>query len=317
MTIAAWSGIVGRSARVKVGVILPLGENPALGRTPSYAEIRALARQVEATGFDTIWLYDHLLYRFPERGAAGVWEGWTVLCALAEATERVALGTLVLCTAFRNPAVLAKMAATLEEVSGGRLILGLGAGWHQPEFDAFGIPFDHRAERFAEALQIIAPLLKEGHVDFQGRYYQAPNCELRPQGPRAGGPPILVAAAGPRMLDLTARYADAWNTAWLGDLTLLPERRARLEAACQRVGRDPRTLEVTVGVTVSFPDRNEAPSEPPDPTKVISGSPEAVAAIFREYDAAGVGQLICATQPNDAATLARLGEALAYYRRMA
>ncbi len=115
-------------------------------------------------------------------------------------------------TKFRNPAILAKMAATLDAISGGRLILGLGAGWHAPEFEAFGIPFDHRVDRFEEALQIIVPLLHTGQVDFQGRYYRTPNCELRPRGPRASGPQILIGAAGPRMLRLAARYADAWNT---------------------------------------------------------------------------------------------------------
>ena len=133
---------------MKVGVVLPIGENAETGRAPAYREVRDLARGAEAAGFDAVWLYDHLLYRFPEKPTAGVWECWTMLTALAEATERVELGTIVLCTAFRNPAVLAKMAATLDETSGGRLILGLGAGWHQPEFDAFGLPFDHKAGRF-------------------------------------------------------------------------------------------------------------------------------------------------------------------------
>src|SRR3954453_8353745 len=144
------------------GVVMPIAGGDALDRAPSYADIRALARQAEAAGFDSIWVYDHLLFRFPEQPTGGIWEAWTLLAALAEATERVELGTIVLCVPFRNPAVLAKMADTLEEISGGRLILGLGAGWHQPEFDAFGIPFAHKVDRFEEALQIIAPLLREG-----------------------------------------------------------------------------------------------------------------------------------------------------------
>src|SRR4051812_12310629 len=145
---------------MRVGVIMPIAEGDATG-APSYAAIRALARQAEAAGFDSIWVYDHLLFRFPEQPTGGIWEAWTLLAALAEATERVELGTIVLCVPFRNPAVLAKMADTLEEISGGRLILGLGAGWHQPEFDAFGIPFDHKVDRFEEALQIITSLLRE------------------------------------------------------------------------------------------------------------------------------------------------------------
>jgi alkanesulfonate monooxygenase SsuD/methylene tetrahydromethanopterin reductase-like flavin-dependent oxidoreductase (luciferase family) len=129
---------------MKIGVVLPITEDEPSGQPPGYAEIRALALQAEAAGFDSLWIIDHLLFRFPDKPTPGVWEGWTLLAALAEATKRVELGSLVLCTAFRNPALLAKMAATVDEISGGRLILGVGAGWHQPEFDAFGLPFDHR-----------------------------------------------------------------------------------------------------------------------------------------------------------------------------
>jgi probable F420-dependent oxidoreductase len=301
---------------MKVGVVLPLGEDEALGRPASYAAVRDLALQAEEAGFDSIWLYDHLLYRFPDRPAQGVWEGWTFLAALAEATRRPELGTIVLCTAFRNPAVLAKMAATFDEDSAGRLILGLGAGWHRPEFDAFGFPFDHKVDRFEEALQIICPLLREGRVDFAGRYYQAPDCELRPRGPRPGGPPILVAAAGPRMLRLTARYADSWNTAWLGRPTLLAERRAGLEAACAEVGRDPATLAVTVGVIVAYPQEGAPPPAGGGPAKVLTGSAEEVAAGLRAYREQGVAHVICNCAPNDAASLARLADALRVYRTL-
>ena len=137
-----------------------------------------------------------------------------------------------------NPAILAKMAATLDAISGGRLILGLGAGWHEPEFAAFGIPFDHRVDRFEEALQIIVPLLRTGQVDFEGRYYRAANCELRPRGPRESGPQILIGAEGPRMLRLAARYADAWNTCWLGQPGALATPYAQMLAACADEARD-------------------------------------------------------------------------------
>ena len=300
---------------MKVGVILPLGEDPKLGRPPGYREVRDLALQAEESGFDAIWLYDHLLYRFPDRGTAGVWEVWTFLSAIAEATQRAELGTIVMCTAFRNPALLAKMAETLDEVSEGRLTLGLGAGWHQPEFDAFGLPFDHKAGRFEEALQIIVPLIREGKVDFRGKYYSAPECEIRPRGPRAGQLPILVAAAKPRMLQLTARYADSWNTAWLGLPTLLGERRERLEAACREVGRDPQTLEVTVGVSVAFPDLGDVPPFADDRDKCLGGPAEEIAAGLRAYEELGVGQLICSCYPNTSAALGKLAEALEVYRK--
>src|SRR5579864_2151055 len=152
---------------MKIGLVLPTDEDIDFGRVPSrYKEARDLALRIEAAGFDSIWLYDHFIYRFPDKPSQGTWEAWTWLSALADATQRVELGTMVANTPFRNPALIAKMASTLDEVSDGRLILGLGAGWHQPEFEAFGVPFDHRLRRFEEALQIICPLLRQGSVDF-------------------------------------------------------------------------------------------------------------------------------------------------------
>ncbi len=297
---------------MKIGFVLPITEDPTTGSIPRYAEIRALAQQAEQADFDSIWLFDHLIYRFPDKPQSGIWEAWTLLAALAEATQRVEIGTVVLCTAFRNPAVLAKMAATFEEVSGGRLILGLGAGWHQPEFDAFGLPFDHLASRFDEAIQIIAPLLREGKVDFHGTYVSARNCEIVPRGPRPDGPPILIASFGTRMLGITARYADMWNTAWLGKADQLAERRATLEQACVAEGRDPATLAVTVGVNVRGPG---ATGEPPaDASKVLSGSPEEVAAGLRAYAELGVAHVICSLNPATPAGLKWLTEALRIYR---
>ena len=226
---------------MKIGLMLPLAEDEH-GQAASWAELRARAEQAEGAGLDSIWVYDHLLHRFPGRPTVGFWEAWTMLSALAAATRRVELGASVLCAGFRNPAVLAKMATTLDEVSGGRLILGLGAGWHEPEFDAFGLPFDHRVSRFEEALQIIAPLLRTGSVDVAGRFHRAADGEIRPRGPRPGGPPLLVAAFGPRMMRLTARYADAWNSDWKQSADLVVPMLEKLDEACADVGRDPATL---------------------------------------------------------------------------
>src|SRR4051812_25074110 len=178
-----------------------------------WPELRAFAQRAEALGFDFLWVPDHLLWR--EEGGdgstVGMWEGWSVLTALAASTERVELGPLVACTAFRNPALLAKMADTVDEISGGRLTLGLGAGWHEPEFQAFGYPFDYRVSRFEEAVTIIHGLIKHGQIHSKGTYSQARDCELRPRGPRAAGPPIMIGPSGARVLGLTARFADVWN----------------------------------------------------------------------------------------------------------
>ena len=171
-----------------------------------------MARTAEEVGFDSLWVGDHLLYRRP-LDVVGPWEAWSSLAALAEVTSRVELGPLVACTSFHNPAMLAKKAATVDEISGGRLILGLGAGWNEPEYTAYGFPFDRRASRFEEAFTIIRSLLRDGHVDFDGEFYQARDCELHPRGPRPNGPPLMIGSIGERMLNFTAPHMDSWN-AW-------------------------------------------------------------------------------------------------------
>jgi alkanesulfonate monooxygenase SsuD/methylene tetrahydromethanopterin reductase-like flavin-dependent oxidoreductase (luciferase family) len=242
-----------RSSRpLKVGLNLPTVEGTMDGRSAGWADLLALARRAEACGFDSLWVSDHMLVSWQEH-TRGVWEGWSLLAALAAATERVELGPLVSPTVFRNPALLAKMADTVDEVSGGRLVLGLGAGWDAPEYAAFGYPTDHRVDRFEEALQVIVPLLRTGRVDFEGRYYRVRGCELRPRGPRPTGPPILLGAKGPRMQRLAATYADHLNVQ--GPLRQPSEAvplRAAADAACAAVGRDPSTLGRSASIVVDL-----------------------------------------------------------------
>lgn len=305
---------------MEVGLILPLAEDPRLGRAPLWAETRRSAHLAEVVGFDAIWVYDHLLHRFPGHPEVGFREAWTTLTALAETTSRpgssLKIGAAVLCAGFRNPAVLAKMAVTLDEISGGRLILGLGAGWHEPEFRAFGVPFDHRVSRFEEALRIIVPLLRGGRVDFSGTYFTVADTEIRPRGPRPGGPPIVIAAFGPRMLRLAATYAEAWNTDWLGPLKQVATQRARVAAACVEIGRDPATLAITGGVTVAYPDLGPLPSWLTHPAdgQALTGSAEAVASGLHGYAEAGVSHALCSVYPHNEAAIRRLGEALATFR---
>lgn len=291
------------------------GASGGLYRAGSDATLYAHSRHGEAggsCGFDSIWLYDHLLYRSAGHDTIGIWECWTILSALAEATERVELGTLVACNSFRNPALLAKMAITLDEVSNGRFILGLGAGWNQPEYDAFGIPFDHLVDRFEEALQIIRPLLKEGRVDFKGRYYQATDCEIAPLGPRAGGPPLMVGSFGPRMMRLTARYADIWNTAYLHRPASLNEPRAQMKAACAEVGREPATLDVTALVALGYPDLGDIPGFM---QKYLTGSVEEVAGALQDYARMGVTHLMFHAAPYHVEALSRLAASIELYRQ--
>jgi probable F420-dependent oxidoreductase len=296
---------------MKVGLMMPIGERD--DRTiASWSELRELAEHAEAGGLDALWLPDHLLFR-REDGRDGVTRGlheaWTTLTALAVATSRVEIGPLVLAMPFRNPALLAKMAVELDEVSGGRLTLGVGCGWHRPEFEAFGFPFDHRVSRFAEAMQILVPLLRTGRASFVGRYHRAVDAELRPTGPRPGRIQLLIAGKGPRMLSLVARYADAWNAAWYGplaDSAELEERLARLDRALRAEGRDPATLDVTVGLFVHFPD---LPGTEQAPATAIRGEVEDVAAELAKYAERGIKQVIVHIWPRTPAAVDRLAAA--------
>jgi alkanesulfonate monooxygenase SsuD/methylene tetrahydromethanopterin reductase-like flavin-dependent oxidoreductase (luciferase family) len=196
---------------MRVGVTVPMSRSDGGGRMPSWAEVLAFAAHAEALGLDSVWVCDHFISRPPDRPPEGIHEGWTILSALAAATTRIEVGSLVMCVSFRTPALLAKMAVSADAVAGGRLTLGLGAGWYDPEYEAFGYPPDHRISRFEEALRIIRPLLRGERVTFAGRFHEVRDAALLPPPERPI--PLLVAAKGPRMLQLTARYADAWNTA--------------------------------------------------------------------------------------------------------
>jgi probable F420-dependent oxidoreductase len=279
-----------------------------------YTEIREMAHTAENGELDSIWLSDHLLYRFDPNVTYGPWECWTLLSALAETTNNIELGTIVLCNPFRNPALLAKMAHTMDEISGGRLILGVGAGWHQPEFDAFGYPFDRRVDQMEEALQILRPLLNGDSVDFVGNHYMVQNCIITPSGPRPEGIPLLLGAFGPRMFRLAARYADMWNTAWLGKVEGLREPIRELRKACTDVGRDPDTLDVTASVSVAFPEFGETKSFAKEP---LSGSVESLAKEFNRYAEAGTTHLIIQHTPSSLPALERLIKAARLYRNMA
>jgi probable F420-dependent oxidoreductase len=288
----------------KIGVFVPHWENPWNGCAPRWADIAAIARRAEEVGFDSFWLPDHLLFRFPNVQEQGAWDAWSLLAAVAATTERMEIGPLVACSSFRNPALIAKMADTIDEISGGRLILGLGAGWHAPEYEAFGFPYDHRVSRFEEALQIITPLLRQGHVDFDGAYYQARDCELRPRGPRPEGPPILIGGSGERVLHLAARYADAWNADRQNTVAGVQAVNARVDAACRDVGRDPKTLARIIGIQVDLLNEQRQAHQPrqwlmtPWP---LTGTPQELAAQIRGYAKADVAQMMVWIDPVSAA----------------
>jgi len=237
---------------MKIGLYLPHYTEAWDGDDPRWGNMLQAVRVSEQVGFASAWVIGHHYLRFERGRPWSLWDPWSVLAGLAAATERIALGSLVSCTTHTNPALLARAAATVEEISGGRLILGIGGGYFGAEFEALGILAGQRVDRFEEAVQVITALLRQGMVDFEGRFYRAA-LELDLAQCRPGGPPILIGASQPRMLGLAARYADLWN-AWLpfstdliGDLRVL---RRDLDRACAREGRDPATLRRTATVAV-------------------------------------------------------------------
>lgn len=297
---------------MRVGIVLPIGERGDPPRATPYAEMRELALQTENSGLDSIWVADHFFYQPPDGARRGMWESWTVLAGLADATRRVELGPLVLCTPFRHPGLLAWMANTLDEVSGGRLVLGLGSGWHKEEFRAFDLEFKRRVTLFEDSLEILVPLLREGRVDYEGRLASG-HAELTPRGPREQGPPILISASRPRMMTLAARWADRFNTVWYGrPADAFFEDRRNLEQACADIGRDPSEIEMTVGLNVvgefvidGNPGRNNA----------LSGPPEKIAEALAEWAGHGVGEVMCRIDPATPQMVERVARAADILRR--
>jgi len=283
---------------LRVGVQLP--EVEYVVRWP---ELRQMAIAAERIGLDSLWVGDHLLYRHAEHPPRGPWEAWSTLAALAAVTERIQLGPLVAATSFHNPAMIAKKAATIEEISGGRLVLGLGAGWNEPEYRAFGFPFDHRVSRFDEAFTIIRRLLREGRCDFHGAYYDLTDCELLPRGPRPEGPPLMVGSEGPRMLAITLPHVQSWNAwfEWFGNGPQgYRELRGRIDEACRAAGRDPAEVERTVALYVAMPGIGSGPSRGdftrPE-VEPLPGEPEALADSLRAFAAEGVAEVQLVLDP--------------------
>jgi FMNH2-dependent dimethyl sulfone monooxygenase len=287
---------------VKVGIVLNVD---AVDGAWEWRQVRESALAAEQAGLDSAWIPDHFFYRPPEEGdVVGMQESWTVLSAVAGITERLELGTIVVASAFRNPGLMANMAATLDSVSGGRLVLGVGAGWHDPEFEAFGYPTDRKVGRFEEWIQILVPLLRGETVDFDGRWYRASGGAVFP--PPARRIPLLIAGNKPRMLSLVARYADLWNTAWFNRPDdRLHERLAALDAALEAEGRDPAALERTIGLLVRDPDQ---PSDE-EGEEWFAGGVEELAELLREYEQLGFAHAIVIMEPRTTRSIERLAEA--------
>jgi alkanesulfonate monooxygenase SsuD/methylene tetrahydromethanopterin reductase-like flavin-dependent oxidoreductase (luciferase family) len=295
---------------LRVGVQLPEVE-----REVHWPELLDMARTIEDLGYDAIWVGEHLLYRWPDREARGPWEAWTLMSALAAVTSRVTIGPLVACTSFHNPAHLAKQAATIDEIADGRFVLGLGAGWNETEFRAFGFPYDHRIGRFEEAFTIVRTLLQVGAIDFVGTYYEVRDCELLPR-PRPGGPKLLIGSNGERMLRIAVPHVQAWNT-WYADTLNRPEGVAPLrelvDAACRDVGRDPAEIERTVAVHARLPGgrgRTMGGTSTTDRIQPLEGDLDVMASELQAYAQAGVDEVQLVLDPIDRTAIERFARVL-------
>lgn len=302
---------------MQIGVMMRSGKGRASGATDDpirWSEFREMAQLAEDVGVDTLCVPDHLLFRnsggvvLPEGETRGNWEAFTILTALAAVTKRATLLPMVACTSFRNPALLAKLATTVDEVSDGRLLLGIGAGWHEPEYRAFGYPFDRRVSRFEEALQILVPLLKGETVTFHGQFYSVDECVIVPRGPRPEGPPIWIGARQPRMLGLVAKYADAYHTDQLLDVGNTQAAEALFQVvddACRTVDRDPATLMRTSGSPMAVEGAGEV--EGGLPSVCITGSNDEIVEKLAAYASLGITHFTCWLHPLSMKGIEKLG----------
>lgn len=239
---------------MRFGLALPHYDTSFAGEPVTWQSVRSVAKQAEETGYDSVWVSDHLFldwgkYGGPTEPQAAL-ECWTTMSALAAATERVRIGSMALCNDLRNPALLAKMIASLDVLSGGRLEVGMGAGWYEPEYAAAGISFDApgvRIERLGEAIEIVRRLLSGEELSFAGNHYDIEGAVCRPgplQDPR---PPLWVGGKGDYLLKTAARVADGWNFSWIGAIDSYIDRKRAADAACERNERDPSSLRRSVG----------------------------------------------------------------------
>jgi probable F420-dependent oxidoreductase len=288
----------------------------------TFERLRDVAQHAERLGFSSVWVSDHFFLRLTRYGGGpevhGSAEPLVSLAGLAMVTERVRLGTLVLCSAFRHPGIVAKMATAVDLLSGGRLDLGIGAGWYQEEYDAFGYPFGSVGERFEvleETFDVLGLLFGEGPASFQGKHFRLDGAYNRP-APEARPPMWLGAKGGPRALRLAARHADGWNTVWRWTAADYAERVDEARRICEQVGRDPASLRRSVGLyALVGEDRADLASRyaamqrwAPDgvidavsleewATGALVGTPEEVRGTVAQFEELGVEELIVSLGP--------------------
>ena len=301
-------------SRMKIGIQLPEVE----WEVP-FPELLAMARTAEAVGFDSLWLGDHLLYEL-DVGDRGPWEVWTSLAAIAASTTTIQLGPLVASTSFHTPAMLAKLATTVDAISQGRLILGLGAGWNRREYDAFGFPYDRRVSRFEEAFTIVRTLLRDGEIDFHGAYHHADQCVLDPRSSESG-PPLMVGSIGDRMLDITLPHVDAWNMWWSqygNSVEGFAREKERVDRLITAAGRQPGEVDATAAVLVQLEGgvgRQMGDYDDFGTVTPLTGSVDELAGQLRAFESAGATHVQLVVDPITRESIEWLGDVLAAFHR--
>ena len=285
--------------RLEIGLVLPMLESPPSGQKPRWETIEIMAGRAEAIGFDTVWIPDEMLWRSPDwPGPRGWWECASMAGAVAASTSTIGVGTWVLSALHRNPGLTVKIAETLDEISNGRFLFGLGAGHAGDQGASFGYPEDKTVSRYEEALEIIVPALRGEKVSRDGRYHRTRNLEIRPRGPRPGRIPLMLGAHGPRTMRLAALHADIWS-GYATESSLpewFPPLLARLDEACADVGRDPDTLGRSVGVFLEpTADHGEGELGFGAP---IKGSPDEFAETIARFGEIGVNRVELMLWPN-------------------
>jgi alkanesulfonate monooxygenase SsuD/methylene tetrahydromethanopterin reductase-like flavin-dependent oxidoreductase (luciferase family) len=310
--MTTWNRWPQSTRQMGVGIMLPIAERSAFGRNVRFADMVEMAQTAEEAGFDAIWLADHFLFRppvAPEGEEYGLWEAWTCAAGLAQATSRINIGLLVTCLGWRNPGIVARMTDTIDEISGGRFILGVGAGWHEPEYTAYGMPFDHRVGRFEDSITILDGLLRTGRADHDGKFFSAVDAISQPRGPMGakGGSPILVGSTGPRMLGLIAKYADAWNTVWHKEASATLEDLAALDAALKAEGRDPNSIARTAGGNIALTGYTSTRGN------AMEGDSEVIARHLTSFQDLGFRHFVGGIDPCTPEAIREFGEALALF----
>ena len=295
---------------LKIGVQLPEVER----RVP-WPELIAMTQAAERVGFDSAWLGDHLIYDLPDGTPRGPWEVYTSVAALSAVTERLQLGTLVSSLGFHDPAMIAKMSATIDAISGGRFVLGVGSGWNEREYRAYGLPFDRRVDRFEEAFGLLRRLLAGETVTHSGTYYTLDRCVIDPPPTRPGGPVLMLGSNSPRMASIGLPHVDSWNVWWSifgntpeGFAEVVADMRARTAAA----GRDPDEVEATACVYVQVPGGVGRTMGDPSMARIapLRGSPHELAEQLAAFGTAGAGHLMLVVDPITQDAIEWLGQVL-------